>query len=114
MAGAAAAAQSFGLSELLPEDAMSATYQALVTAMAGILATVNSGDGESTRASAKGADVDELPKTYDVERIRAYWGRRPAAVAKRSAAVVGDVIGWVVALLVDIQTGNVEKNWMMH
>lgn len=110
VAGAAAAAQSFGLSELLPEDAMSATYQALVTAMAGILATVNSGDGESTRASAKGADVDELPKTYDVERIRAYWGRRPAAVAKRSAAVVGDVIGWVVALLVDIQTGNVEKN----
>ena len=31
-------------------------------------------------------------------------------MAKRSAAVVADVIGWVVALLVDIQTGNVEKN----
>lgn len=109
-AGVATAAQTFGLSEVLPEDAVSVTYQALVTAAAGILATVNSGDDESTRAAAKDVDVDELPKTYDVERIRAYWGRRPAAVAKRSAAVLGDVIGWVVALLVDIQTGNVEKN----
>ncbi|CEF98426.1 Importin-beta, N-terminal domain [Ostreococcus tauri] len=82
-------------------------YQALALGFAGALAMVNSGEEEARAGPASG---DVLPTTYDVEKIRAYWSKRPLAIAKRSLSLLLDVAGWVSALLVDIQTKSVEKN----
>ena len=113
--GAATAAfQTFGVAELLPEDAVGAALQAIAVSMAGVLAITNSGDEAEESAAAiglaRGGEADALPTTYDVAKIRAYWSRRPAAIAKRSGSLLADVMGWVLALLLDIQTGKVEKS----
>jgi predicted unusual protein kinase regulating ubiquinone biosynthesis (AarF/ABC1/UbiB family) len=113
--GAATAAfQTFGVAELLPEDAVGAALQAIAVSMAGVLAITNSGDEAEESAAAiglaRGVEADALPTTYDVAKIRAYWSRRPAAITKRSGSLLADVMGWVLALLLDIQTGKVEKN----
>jgi hypothetical protein len=89
------------ISLALPGDE---TATAATTAVAGTLAALaalNAGREELK---------DDLPTTYDILAIREYWSKRPLAMARRGASLLKDVLGWVVALLGDIQRGKVDKN----
>lgn len=89
------------ISLALPGDE---TATAATTAVAGTLtalAALNAGREEPK---------DDLPTTYDIPAIREYWSKRPLAMARRGASLLKDVLGWVVALLGDIQSGKIEKN----
>ena len=108
---AAGVATVWRAEELLSsEEALGVTSQALAVGFAALLAVVNSGDVGERQVKGTQEAGDVLPTTYDVEKIRAYWRKRPLEIAKRSASLLADVAGWVVALLMDIQTNSVEKN----
>ena len=62
-------------------------------------------------ASDDGVDVDdELPKTYDADKIARYWQRRPLKVLQRSASLLIEVLAWATQLINDVLSDSVEKN----
>ena len=53
---------------------------------------------------------DEIPKTFDVPALTAYWKKRPLAAGKRSSGLTAKLLVWAGQLFLDSKTGNLEKN----
>ena len=87
--------------------AVATLFTAITALSAG--SSSSSSSSQTTSQASKSAG-DALPTTYDIEAIRSYWQRRPQKIIQRSAGLAADLIGWIVAIIVDVQTGSVEKN----
>ena len=58
-----------------------------------------------------GADPeDTLPVDYEPERIRAFYGRRPAAVATRVSQIAYQASGFGLSLVLDAIRGQLEDS----
>lgn len=55
-------------------------------------------------------DVEELPLVYDPELIKAYWGKRPAAVAQRIVQLLGVSGGFLSGVLADFLSNKLKEN----
>ena len=59
----------------------------------------------SKAAAATSEPDDRLPWEYNIQRVTAYWSRRPVAVARRTVAVALAAFAIGVGLLVDRARG---------
>jgi predicted unusual protein kinase regulating ubiquinone biosynthesis (AarF/ABC1/UbiB family) len=86
--------------------AAAAAVAAGISLAAARLAGVSGGGGSIT------VDTGDLPTTYDISAIKAYWGARPFASFKRTSGLVAKIVTWGISLLADIATGpdTVEAN----
>lgn len=66
---------------------------------------------DAASASASAADgEDALPLEYDPEKIAAYWGRRPTAVATRIAQLSGIAGTFIGGVVLDAINGTSKEN----
>jgi aarF domain-containing kinase len=58
----------------------------------------------------KGDGTDVLPTSYDPEKLREYFGKRPGAVLQRTAQLLRCSGGFLARLSLDAITGKLEEN----
>ncbi len=49
---------------------------------------------------------DQVPLRYSSAELSVYWSKRPVAVIQRSAEVVSKLVGFLVLIIGDAQTGR--------
>ena len=53
-----------------------------------------------------GTTTDSPPARYDPEALSAYFAKRPLAVVQRASEIVSKMVGFLLSIMVDAQTGQ--------
>ena len=73
-----------------------------------ILACLPRGSDAKKGGSGAAAATDGPPARYDPEALSAYFAKRPLAVVQRATEIISKMVGFLLSIMMDAQTGQWE------
>ena len=62
--------------------------------------------GDPKHSSSNGQPQDQPPARYDPVALSAYFAKRPAQVVQRASEIISKLVGFLLVIMVDAQTGQ--------